>query len=159
VDIDRLAAHIDILPTLAQLCRGTIPEKVKLDGRSLVPLLKDPKAKWPDRYLFVHRGRWERGKAKDAKYSNCAVRSQRFRLINNQELYDIENDPGEKYNVVDKYPALVARMRNAYDKWWNEVLGAMVNEDVPYAKENPFRVLYLKQQAEKGIPTWPADEP
>jgi arylsulfatase len=159
VDIDRLAAHIDILPTLAQLCRGTIPEKVKLDGRSLVPLLKDPKAEWPHRYLFVHRGRWDRGKVKDAKYSNCAVRSQRFRLVNNQELYDIENDPDEKSNVIDKYPALVAGMRKAYDKWWHEVLGGMVNEDVPYAKENPFRVLYLKQQADKGIPAWPEDEP
>jgi hypothetical protein len=50
-------------------------------------------------------------------------------------------------------------MRKAYDKWWDEVLGEMVNEDVPYAKENPFRVLYLKQKAEKGIPSWPADEP
>jgi arylsulfatase len=158
-DIDRLAGHIDIFPTLVELCRGTVPEKVKLDGRSLVPLLKDPKAEWPDRYLFVHRGRWDRGKVKEAKYSNCAVRSQRFRLVNNKELYDIENDPGEKSNVIDKYPAVVAAMRKAYDKWWQEVLGQMVNEDVPYAKENPFRVLYLKQKDEKGIPAWPVDEP
>ena len=79
--------------------------------------------------------------------------------MNNKELYDIENDPGETKNVIDKHPDVVAKMRKAYDKWWDEVLGAMVNEDVPYAKENPFRVLYLKQQAEKGIPVWPAGEP
>jgi hypothetical protein len=35
----------------------------------------------------------------------------------------------------------------------------MVNEDVPYAKDNPFRVLYLKQKAEQGIPAWPVGEP
>jgi arylsulfatase len=159
VDIDRLTAHIDIFPTLAELCGGTMPKKVKLDGRSLAPLLKDPKAEWPDRYLFVHRGRWARGKIKDAKYSNCAVRTQRFRLVNNEELYDIENDPGEKENVIDKYPDVVARMRKAYDQWWEQVLPAMVNEDVPYAKENPFKVLYLKQQVDKGIPAWPTEEP
>ncbi|MHC4621051.1 MAG: arylsulfatase, partial [Planctomycetota bacterium] len=152
VDIDRLTAHIDVFATLAELCGGTIPKKVKLDGRSLVPLLKDPKAEWPDRCLFVHRGRWNRGQVSSAKYSNCAVRTQRFRLVNNKELYDIENDPGETTNVIDKYPEVVARMRKAYNQWWAEVLPAMVNEDVPYAKENPFKVLYLKQQAGKGIP-------
>ncbi|MHC4574960.1 MAG: sulfatase/phosphatase domain-containing protein, partial [Planctomycetota bacterium] len=129
-----------------------MPKKVKLDGRSLVPLLKDPKAEWPDRYLFVHRGRWPRGKVNDAKYSNCAIRTQRFRLVNNNELYDIEKDPGETTNVIDKYPEVVAKIRKAYNQWWAEVLPAMVNEDVPYAKENPFKVLYLKQQAGKGIP-------
>jgi hypothetical protein len=35
----------------------------------------------------------------------------------------------------------------------------MVNEDVPYAQQNPFKVLYAEQQAEKGIPAWHADEP
>jgi len=159
VDIDRLCAHIDLFPTLAELCGGTIPAKVKLDGRSLVPLLRNPNAEWPDRYLFVHRGRWKRGKAKEAKNTQCAVRSQRFRLVNNNELYDIENDPGETTNVIDKYPEVVAKMRKAYDQWWDEVLPAMVNEDVPYAKDNPFRVLYLRQKAERGIPAWSADEP
>jgi arylsulfatase len=158
-DIDRLAGHIDMFATLAELCGGTIPKKVRLDGRSLVPLLRDPNAEWPDRYLFVHRGRWNRGQARDAKYSNCAVRTQRFRLVNNEELHDIENDPGETQNVIDKHPAVVAGMRKAYDRWWDEVLPAMVNEDVPYAKENPFKVLYLKQKTEKGIPAWPTDEP
>ena len=35
----------------------------------------------------------------------------------------------------------------------------MVNEDVPYARERPFEVLYNKQLAERGIPAWPTDEP
>ncbi len=72
---------------------------------------------------------------------------------------DIENDPGETTNAMDKYSEVVAKMRKAYDQWWDVVLPAMVNEDVPYAKDNPFRVLYLRQNAEQGIPAWPADEP
>jgi arylsulfatase len=159
VDIDRLTAHIDLFPTLAELCSATVPPNIKLDGRSMVPLLKDPKADWPDRSLFFHRGRWKRGKAAQSKYENCAVRSQRFRMVNNSELYDIENDPGETTNVIEKHPEVVAKMRKAYDKWWAEVLPAMVNQDATFAKENPFRVHYLKQKAKKGIPAWPADEP
>jgi len=159
VDVDRLAAHIDIFPTLVKLCGATYPRELKLDGRSLVPLLKDPKAAWPDRYVFVHVGRWPRGKASDSKYARCAVRSQRFRLVNNKELHDIESDPGEKVNVIDEFPDVAVRMRQAYDRWWDEVLPAMVNEDVPYALQNPFKVLSAQQQAEKGIPAWPTDEP
>ena len=34
---------------------------IKLDGRSFVSLLKDPQAEWPDRFLFTHVGRWEKG--------------------------------------------------------------------------------------------------
>jgi arylsulfatase A-like enzyme len=159
VDIDRLCAHIDLFPTLAELCGATIPAKVRLDGRSLMPLLRNPNARWPDRHLFIHLGRWKRGEAKESKHKQCAVRSQRFRLVNNQELYDIEKDSGETTNVIDKYPEAAAGMRKAYDQWWDEVLPAMVNEDVPYANDNPFRVLYLKQKAEQGIPAWSVDEP
>ncbi len=156
VDVGALTAHIDIFPTLAELCGGKIPAGVALDGRSLVPLLKDPEADWADRYLFVHLGRWGKGKAAGSKYGACAVRSQRFRLVGNNALYDIAADPGESTNVIDKHPEVVATMRKAYDQWWSEVLPAMVNEDAPVPKANPFKVLY-KQQAEskKGIPAWP----
>ncbi len=157
VDCGGLAAHVDLLPTLAELCGAKRPEGVKLDGRSLVPLLCDAEADWPDRYLFVHRGRWGRGKAAQSKYAACAVRSQRFRLVNNEELYDIAADPGETTNVVDQHPGVVAAMRKAYDRWWSEVLPALVNEDAPVPKANPFKVWYREQAASAtGIPTWPA---
>jgi len=156
VDVGALAAHVDLFPTLAELCGGQLPTDRKLDGRSLVPLLKNPNARWPDRYLFTHRGRWAKGKAAASKYAACAVRSQRFRLVNNKELYDIAADPGETTNVIDKHPEVVAAMRKAYDRWWAEVLPAMVNEEAPVPKENPFKVLYRRQAAsEKGIPAWP----
>ena len=158
VDVGALAAHVDIFPTLAELCGGKLPAGVKLDGRSLVPLLRDPKAEWPDRTLFTHVGRWGKGQAAQSKFRACSVRSQRYRLVNNRELYDITNDPGEKTNVIAKHPDVVAAMRKAYDQWWAEVLPAMVNEDAPVPKENPFRALYRKQAASgKGIPKWPAE--
>lgn len=43
-DVDRLAAHIDVVPTLAELTGAKVPRQVaeKCDGRSLVPLLRNP---------------------------------------------------------------------------------------------------------------------
>jgi arylsulfatase len=145
VDCKALTAHIDLFPTFAALAGAEIPSGIKLDGRSLLPLLQNPQANWPDRMLFVHKGRWPKGQAAAAKYDDCAVRSNRFRLVNNKELYDIQQDPGETRNVIDKYPEEVARMRAAYDQWWSEVLPAMENEDAIGPKVNPFKARYWKQ--------------
>jgi len=145
VDVNRLAAHIDLFATLAELAGAGVPPSVELDGRSLVPLLLDPEADWPDRYVFVHKGRWTRGKAAESKQADCAVRNERFRLVNNTELYDIVNDPGETKNVIDQHPDVVAKMRAAYDRWWSEVLPCMVNEDAVGPKINPFKERYWRQ--------------
>ncbi len=145
VDVDRLTAHIDFFPTFAALAGAKVPANVKVDGRSLLPLLEDPQAAWPDRYVFVHQGRWNRGEADAAKYTNCAVRNQRFRLVNNRELYDLESDPGETTNVIDQHPKVVADMRRAYDAWWQEARAGMVNEDAVGPDVNPMKALYWQQ--------------
>jgi len=83
-DCDRLSAHIDIYPTLAQIAGAKLPPEVaaKLDGRSLVPLLTDPKAVWDERVLFTHVGRWNKGTdANLAKYANGSVRDPRYQLV------------------------------------------------------------------------------
>ncbi|MEM8601781.1 MAG: arylsulfatase, partial [Bacteroidota bacterium] len=48
-----LAAHIDLLPTLAELSDVPLPDSLDLDGRSLAPLMRDavPSADWPERRL------------------------------------------------------------------------------------------------------------
>lgn len=145
VDVNALAAHVDIVPTLTELAGAKNPEGMKLDGRSLAPLLKNAGAPWPDRALITHVGRWEKGKASDSKYSKCAVRNSRFRLINNTELYDIQADPAEKRNVIADHPDVVAAMRAAYDQWWQEILPALENEDAVGPAVNPFKELYWKQ--------------
>ena len=60
---DALTAHVDLFPTLAEIAGATMTPKVEkqLEGRSLVPLLKNPKAKWADRMLVHHAGRWKKG--------------------------------------------------------------------------------------------------
>lgn len=144
-DVAALSAHVDLFPTLAELAGGATPKDRALDGRSLLPLLKNPAAPWPDRFLFTHVGRWERGKAAESKHSRCAVRTSRFRLVNNAELHDIQNDPGETRNVIAEHPEAVAAMRAAYDAWWEEILPCLENEEAVGPKINPFKALYYAQ--------------
>lgn len=144
VDVDQLTAHVDILPTLVELTGAKLPN-VPLDGRSLVPLLKDPRAAWADRRLFVHVGRWPKGEVATAKYEKCAVRTARYRFVNNKELYDIKADPGEKQDVSGQHPEVVAELRRAYDQWWEEILPALENENAVGPKVNPFKELYWQQ--------------
>lgn len=153
-DCAALTAHVDILPTLAEMTGAKLPD-IALDGRSLLPLLKHPQADWPDRFLFTHIGRWEKGRAGESKFANCAVRNSRFRFVNNQELYDLKTDPGEMNNVIGEHPEVVTRMRAAYDQWWSEILPALENEDVVVPKVNAFKAAYWKQFGggpEDGLP-------
>lgn len=159
-DIGALTAHIDLFPTFAELAGAKLPKNMqKIDGRSMVPLLENPKADWDDRYLFVHQGRWKKGaNPDDHKYRACAVRSRRWRMVNNRELYDIKSDPHEKNDVAAQHPDVMKKMRKAFDAWWAEARPLMVNEDVPLAKEKPQWVLYEKQLKEEGIPNWTPPE-
>lgn len=55
---DRIAAHIDVLPTLMAAAGEQPPADVAIDGRNLMPLLRGDAVDWPDRTLVLqtHRG-------------------------------------------------------------------------------------------------------
>jgi arylsulfatase len=153
-DAEQLAAHIDVFPTLAELAGAKVPAEVaaRLDGRSLLPLLVDPQAPWPKRSLFTHVGRWEKGQAAESKYRHGSVHSGRYILVSssksgakNWELYDLTADPGEQHNIAQKQPQVVQEMEAAYDKWWEEVLPCLENENAVGPAVNPFKELYWKQ--------------
>jgi arylsulfatase len=154
-DVDRLAGHIDFFPTVAEIAGAKLSDEVKaqVEGRSLAPLLRDPKADWPERILFTHVGRWPKGaKPDDYKYAQCSVRSPRWHLVSvakdgskQWQLFDVKVDPGEKTDVAAENPEVVKELDAAYDKWWVAVLPGMVNEDAVGPKVNPFKELYEKQ--------------
>ncbi|MCF8380410.1 MAG: sulfatase [Bacteroidales bacterium] len=81
---------LDIYPTLVELCN--LPEDTKLEGNSIVPLIKKPQSSWDKPVLSS----WY--------YKNHSVRSNDFRYIlyrdGSEELYDHQNDPGEHINLA-----------------------------------------------------------
>ncbi len=154
VRVGKLAAHIDVFPTLAEIAGVKLSDDVRqqVQGRSLVPLLQNPAAPWTDRRLVTHVGRWERGKAAAAKYSNCSIRNPRWQMVctsksgqRDWQLFDLGTDPGEKQNVAAAHPEMVKELEAAYDQWWDSVQPCLVNEDAVGPRINPFKALYWKQ--------------
>ena len=152
-DIQKLSAHIDILPTLAAVAGAKLPPG-QVEGRSLLPLLLGQKIRMADRYLFSQKARWPTGSEPDKhQWNNFAVRNDRYRLVGNQ-LFDLVADPGQKTSVADQHPGVVKEMRNAYDKFWKEARPLMVNEKAPMSKTRPFHVWFNEQMEQGGIPKW-----
>jgi arylsulfatase A-like enzyme len=153
-DIDRIAGDIDIAPTIAALA-GTVIPADQSEGRSLIPLLNDPAAVWEDRYLMTHVGRWETGaEPNDFQWKNFSVRSQRFRLVNDSLLFDMQADPGQTKNVITRFPQEAAAMHAAWDAWWKQTRPLMVNETAPLSETRPWHELFRTQQATGGIHDW-----
>jgi arylsulfatase A-like enzyme len=153
-DVDKLTAHIDFFPTLAELAGARLTPEVaaQVEGHSLVPLLKDPTAPWPDRILVTHVGRWPKGETASGKYHSCSVRTPRWHLVNAARraepawaLYDVQADPGEQHDLAAAYPEVVGLLSAHFDQWWDSVQPMLVNEDAVGPAVNPFKELYWKQ--------------
>jgi arylsulfatase A-like enzyme len=116
-DADQLCAHIDTLPTLMDLCGLKCPDGPPIDGTSLAPVILGDKYALRDRTLFVHSQRV----AHPQKWRKTAVMTQRWRLVNGKELYDIQVDPGQKDDIASDHPSVMRKLSQAYDKWWESL--------------------------------------
>jgi arylsulfatase len=127
-----LTSQMDIMPTLLEIAGAPLTDQIKqqVEGRSLLPMLKNPETDWDDnRHLVHHVGAWEQGQAAQSKHARVSIQNKRFTLVNNEELYDLQTDPGETENVIAEHPEVVDQLRTVYDQWWAKVLPRLVNED------------------------------
>ena len=135
---DRIAAHIDVMPTLLDAAGIAIPKN--LDGTSVLPLLKREKVQWPERTIHIqtHRGDTPQ------RYHHFAAITQRWKLVRPSgfgsespkanapfELYDLLADPMEKNNLHEKNPEVAERLKAGYDKWFDDVSATRPNNYAP----------------------------
>ncbi len=146
-DIDELVAHYDVLPTFVDLLGLKFNPGKKLDGISLVPLLKKKSENnWANRILYIDTQRL----TNLVKGRNYAVMDNNWRLIDGKELYNVNivADPmetGQTNNVIDQYPEVAERLAVGYEKWWNSFNASELNSRYAYIKvgtpyENPTRI-------------------
>ena len=106
---ETLSHAVDVVPTLLAITGAAAPSRLKFDGMSIRALL-DPDAApeiWPDRFLVTDSQR-----VRDpVKWKQTAVMSQQWRLVNGTELYEIEQDPGQRRDVSSARPDQVAKMK------------------------------------------------
>jgi arylsulfatase A len=125
-----IAAHVDLLPTIAELCGVNEPETLPLDGRSFVPLLTGQVDQWPDRMIFARTAGWRsvlsynEPVVRDLHTLGKTVRTQRWRAVDTGEgwqLYDMANDPAQQRDVAGDHRDELARLAAAYDRWFADV--------------------------------------
>lgn len=120
-DISTLAAHIDVLPTLAELCGVPVPASHNPDGRSLVPLLKDNHAPWERDHLVSQYHGGAGFSYAPERVTDSYVMTEQWRLLNGNELYDVEADPAQRKDVAPEHPEVVARLLELYKPYWESV--------------------------------------
>jgi len=152
-DVDRLCAHIDVLPTLVEVCGIAGPENYKLDGVSLKPLIEDPASEWPDRTIITDSQR-----VRDPiKWRKSSTMTQRWRLVNGKQLYDIEADPAQRSDVASGHPDVVAKLKADYDAWWDDISPVFEKDAriiVGHEAENPSRLTCHDWLTSGDAPPW-----
>ena len=129
---NKLASTIDILPTLAAITNSPLPEK-KIDGVNILPLmLGDENADPRETFLYYYRknsleairkGNWKLVFAHPSRtYIGFKPGVDGFPGSTNENfdfeegLYDLRRDPGERYNVKEYYPEIVAELKKLADE-------------------------------------------
>lgn len=109
-----LIETVDIYPTLAELAGLPAPKGPQpIDGKSLVPILRDPSKQIRDHAYHCYPRR--------RNLLGRAIRTQRYRLVEWKafgaatdtavyELYDYQTDPLEKKNLAKSQPKIVAQL-------------------------------------------------
>ena len=157
-DIDTLAAHLDVLPTLADLCGIAVPESYHPDGLSLLPLLKDRDTDWPRSHHIVQYHGGAGNSTLPAPFDNTVVMTERWRLVNSKqlELYDIEADPAQRDNLAADHPDVVTELRALYAPFWESISPRLtpVAIDLGSTTENPTTLCSQDWLMETGNPPW-----
>jgi len=133
--VEPIVAHVDLYPTLLDLCGVKPPPGPAIDGRSLRPLLeKEQPSGWPERVLYTHNPIDETN-----RYPG-AVRTQRYRLVREipgpaggsnakardkeatpWQLYDMQEDPGETTDLAATLPDRVRELSALYETWVDDI--------------------------------------
>ncbi|WP_068471951.1 arylsulfatase [Saccharicrinis aurantiacus] len=123
-DIRELTAHVDLIPTLAGLCKLKVPKTMELDGLDFSPLLRKESENLQPRNVYVHhRQDWR----PPMDIEQTCIMQDDWRLLNGKQLYNIKDDRKQKNNVANEQRELVMQMLNA-----NQEFLAKAKENTEY---------------------------
>ncbi|MFI5348034.1 MAG: sulfatase [Elusimicrobiota bacterium] len=130
----QLVERVDLMPTLLDWA-GVDASSMRLPGRSLEPLLREPSTPWR-RYAFAGSHRNLPSTESDSLIDERVVRDERWKLHQSlykdfYELYDLSGDPGETHDLARERPDVVARLAFELQRW--------VELNRPHAPQPPER--------------------
>ena len=154
--ITELTHMTDIVPTLLDLAEVENSFGVEFDGVTLESLISEssdsPEIDWKNRIVFSDNQRV----VDPVKWKGTSVMSDKWRLVNENELYHVGHDPGQEVNVYEDFPKVVKRLTEWYDKTWAE-LEPTFNQTTEVsigATESPVTNFNAHDWIQKGYPAW-----
>lgn len=143
---DEPVINVDLYPTFLEMTNIPVLESKSLDGKSLVPLLKDPQSKLESRSLFWHFPAYlqkYQGMQQQFRTTPVSViRQGDWKLLEffedgHQELYNTRLDIGESKELSGSHPDKAQELSQALHRWQKLVQAAIPTELNPkYKPEN-----------------------
>jgi arylsulfatase A-like enzyme len=127
--ISELVQNIDIAPTILELAGIKTPHQ--MDGKSFVPLLKGEKVEWRDSVFYEYF--WERPFPHTPTVFGIRTKKYKYMTYHGiwdiDELYDIENDPEEKHNLIKNpgHQALIKELNKKVYEWLESTDGMQIH--------------------------------
>ena len=163
--INALTAHLDILPTIADLTEIDLPNDRKIDGKSLLPLINGDESNFKNRSYFTY---WNRKYPE--KYTNISIQNSGWKLvgktdydaeIENFQLFNLQEDPFKQSNLISEEKEKGQKLKEEMDQLYKELIGEKNLIDQPkiqigYGTENPTFLNRNDAAGQRGI--WAQEE-
>lgn len=124
-----IASTMDLFPTFVRLAGGQVPNDRPIDGRDIGALLTGRADTLPVTALYYYRGAALEG-VREGRWKLRLSRDQRADLRTGDplsaELFDLEVDPGERFNVAAAHVEVVERLRARMERFAREAGGQLV---------------------------------
>ncbi len=131
IDSENLVLNIDIAPTILELAGIEKPQDFEFDGKSLVPILKNPDTRLRDEFWIEFIGQKTRILVKQTFYG---IRTSKFKLIEyltgEREFYDLREDPFELDNQYENpaYKEIIAELDKKLEILKEEVMQILIEK-------------------------------
>jgi N-acetylglucosamine-6-sulfatase len=140
--VDQVVANIDVAPTIMEVMGLAAP--AHFDGRSMVPLLRGESVPWRDVFLYVYY--WEKNFPQSPTV--FSLRGDRYKYItyyglwDADELYDLQNDPGEQHNLLydPAHAAIGAEMEQRMYAMMEDLGGMEIPLNAPAGRSQNLRM-------------------
>ena len=113
--VTEMGSTLDLIPTFCELAGVNLPKDRVYDGVSLLNVLGDSKAKSLRNTFFFYRGSYlyavRKGNYKLHFMDRIAYGKNNMHVLEKPVLYDLGNDPEERFDLADKHPEIVEELK------------------------------------------------
>ncbi|MCF0055286.1 arylsulfatase [Dyadobacter sp. CY356] len=163
-DVNALLAHVDLLPTLLEATKIGLPKNIKTDGESALGILQG-KSGPTDRILY---NSWNRGWPEP--YRNAAFYKGKYKLTavdaeesneNSFGLFDLDEDPFEKTNLVQTSPQIAKELKKGLDSVFADIAASpnlSARKIIVGSPKEPVSILTRQDLGGTSLTNWLADK-